>query len=589
MSFNPDDYLKKKQAQATPTAQPSSAPAPFDPDAFLAKRAAPQALPSGISQTESALRGAAQGATLGFADEAVGAFEGFINTATKGGSLVENYEKARDESRAANKAAEQANPMTYLGGNLAGGIASSALMPGAGALGVGKAAAAAIKGGGSISNIGRGIVQMGAAGAVTGAIQGAGDSEAKSVGGVLGDAGKGGAAGGAFGGALGGIGKLLPGVRGSVTNDLYTNRVLPITVGPDKAKVAGEYLRNPEMRNEVVKLASKDTVKAVKDSVAQVIGDDVATFQKRAGEIGQGLLQRVDDKMGGQLDAFRGAIERTYAPAISKLNPKVARTVPAVLEEVQDLLTGRAQIAASEIGEATGERLVGAPNAQLMRDVRDALKQALYVQGNPKQGLKDGISKTEARIMESMYAQVQTLFKAVPEARTADELFSKASNYTKSAQKALFRASGNGGKELSNAAMESFVLGKGTAGKVEDLDRILKLREEFGKTLEKATGQSIGAAPDVSTARTVMEFNRLGDGNNTGRSLAPLVGLAIDQSGLTSAFTAAAYNPQWYLRALAKADELTADDKRVLTAIVKAVGRERDKQASKTLSEKDKK
>jgi hypothetical protein len=167
------------------------------------------------------------------------------------------------------------------------------------------------------------------------------------------------------------------------------------------------------------------------------------------------------------------------------MNPKVARTVPAVLEEVNDLLTGRARIAAAQVAEASGQPPSVTPNADLLRDVRDALKQALFTEGNPKRGIKDGLSNTEAKILKAMFDKSQALFKELPEAKKADMLYAKASNYAKLAQKNLFRPDGNGGKEISNAAVESFVMGKGAAGKVEDLDRMFSRRKEFVDALER--------------------------------------------------------------------------------------------------------
>lgn len=74
-----------------------------------------------ISSTESAIRGAVQGASLGFADEATAGVESLFTDKT--------YAQARDESRAAYEAAKNANPNTYLTGELGGGVAT-AFIPG---------------------------------------------------------------------------------------------------------------------------------------------------------------------------------------------------------------------------------------------------------------------------------------------------------------------------------------------------------------------------------------------------------------------------------------------------------------------------
>ncbi len=80
---------------------------------------------SEVSQLESGLRGAAQGVTFGLQDEIVGAVKAadkaLWNTSTK--NLKADYVAARDEQRAANLKAEEANPKTYIAGELAAGLA----------------------------------------------------------------------------------------------------------------------------------------------------------------------------------------------------------------------------------------------------------------------------------------------------------------------------------------------------------------------------------------------------------------------------------------------------------------------------------
>jgi len=94
----------------------------------------PQALPTEPSMTESALRGAAQGASFGFADELTGMGESLLTD--------KPYEQARDESRQAYKSAEDANPISSMAGNFAGGIVVPGMAMGKGVAALAKAGAA---------------------------------------------------------------------------------------------------------------------------------------------------------------------------------------------------------------------------------------------------------------------------------------------------------------------------------------------------------------------------------------------------------------------------------------------------------------
>jgi hypothetical protein len=87
--------------------------------------------PPDVPWYKSLGRGALQGATFGLADEASGVAESMFSDKT--------YEEARDESRANFEKARAANPKTYAGGEIGGGIAS-AFIPGLGALNAAKGA-----------------------------------------------------------------------------------------------------------------------------------------------------------------------------------------------------------------------------------------------------------------------------------------------------------------------------------------------------------------------------------------------------------------------------------------------------------------
>lgn len=100
------------------------------------------------------------------------------------------FNAARQESNTAFKQAEQANPATYMAGNIAGGLAT-ALIPGV--------------------NVGKGVAGAAKLGASIGALTGAGQalSEGKDVSDVAASAGLQGALGGALGGVIGKVGSAL--------------------------------------------------------------------------------------------------------------------------------------------------------------------------------------------------------------------------------------------------------------------------------------------------------------------------------------------------------------------------------------------
>jgi hypothetical protein len=78
--------------------------------------------PGYIPPYKSALRGAAQGATFGLSDEGAGVAQGVIDWIT-GGGFGTGYEQRRDSERKANKEASEANPKSYIAGEVAGGVA----------------------------------------------------------------------------------------------------------------------------------------------------------------------------------------------------------------------------------------------------------------------------------------------------------------------------------------------------------------------------------------------------------------------------------------------------------------------------------
>lgn len=104
---------------------------------------------------------------------------------TRSDEDVSAYERERDRARDETRAAREQEPGAYLGGELVGGAAQGALIPGTGATtALGRIGGAALSG------------------AAQGAVSGLGHSEAEDAEGMLADAGTGAAVGGVMGGGL---------------------------------------------------------------------------------------------------------------------------------------------------------------------------------------------------------------------------------------------------------------------------------------------------------------------------------------------------------------------------------------------------
>lgn len=246
-----DELLKMHKAAMTPV--------PAKPEGIDVKGLA-----------NSAMRGAAQGATLGFADEAtagVGGLYDYIQAklGNRGDiSLSDAYHTRRDAIRRADAASEAEHPWAYTGGQVGGALAT-AFVPGASALNVGKGA-----------SLGEAVGK----GALMGGVAGAGN--AKEITDVPSEATRGAVTGGAVGGALWGAGKGLSAIG---------RRVGPMTakvVGGVDEKTLGKYLEAPDRINAIGALPEDAVKDAVDAGVSRVVGDKEA-LASRAGDLEDAL------------------------------------------------------------------------------------------------------------------------------------------------------------------------------------------------------------------------------------------------------------------------------------------------------------
>lgn len=124
-----------------------------------------------VTSAESALRGVAQGVTVGFADEIAGALESTLSD--------KPYEQARNESRQAFAQAQQANPNAYLMGEIAGGVGTTVATGGISAGYRGAAIVGGLAGIGFSNRTGSALLKDAAIGSAFGI---AGEKVAKGVG-----------------------------------------------------------------------------------------------------------------------------------------------------------------------------------------------------------------------------------------------------------------------------------------------------------------------------------------------------------------------------------------------------------------------
>jgi len=298
---------------------------PSTPKAEPVKETEPEIEP--ISKTESGLRGAAQGATFGFADELTGGGESFMDLLGGDTSMVDNYKKHRDESRSNYKQAEEENPLTYLAGNLAGGLAVP--VPGVAAA--------------------KGIGALAKQGAIAGGLFGLGTSEADLTDptdlGKVKDAGvdtlEGAGIGGIMGAGMGAIGKGLGKTKDFWTGSKYGKDLTdmfsyakadPKFNTPENLTQTTEGLFNT-IKNEYIPMMTTDLGKAVSERY------DAA--YKEAAEQGKSLnFKEFQDQVINALDNVkvrdknydkgRAEIEE-YLTAVGKTGPELD---PDTLKEV---------------------------------------------------------------------------------------------------------------------------------------------------------------------------------------------------------------------------------------------------------------
>jgi hypothetical protein len=181
------------------------------------------------SPLQSGLIGMAQGATFGFGDEAVARLESIRSGRP--------YEEVLKESKAMFRGASEQNPVSYIGGEIAGGIAPALIPTGATQATAGARIAA---------KLAASTPSQALKGAGIGALAGLGYSEGETAGEIARDVGIGGALGGVLGGAFPFIkSKILPKkLKSSITNEANE------TVTEQASQRTGEEITDATLQQE---------------------------------------------------------------------------------------------------------------------------------------------------------------------------------------------------------------------------------------------------------------------------------------------------------------------------------------------------
>jgi hypothetical protein len=356
----------------------------FDPDQPFEAGEAPSS--NDISKSESAARGAAQGATLGFADEISGGVEALWEKAqgnpTEFGKL---YQAARDESRANFESAQKANPKTYGSAEIGTGIAT-AFIPGMAAARGAKLASVAAKSAG------------------IGAAAGTGYSEGETAGEVLTDTTIGAGLGGAASFAAPVIGKAA--ARGGkalkrsaerfAARAIGAERGTIKKIGQDKVQEAGRYALDNKIisplantdekiaRNNAVKKNVMDQRQSAYDKIDEakagtfrplevatelekkVIGDKNRSYLDT-----QELIKKLDPELENILSRGEGSISMKDAQELVANLSRKAKFDTSRSTETNDLMKTVYSTVREAVNKAADE---GASQIKIEKVVRDANK-----------------------------------------------------------------------------------------------------------------------------------------------------------------------------------------------------------------------
>jgi hypothetical protein len=461
---------------------------------------------SKYSELESAGRGAMQGASLGFADEATGAVKAGIG-ALQGEkpSLKELYQQYRDIERKKNEDAQAQNPKSYMAGNIGGGVATT-LIPG---LNIAKGA--------TLANA---AIKAGAIGAATGL----GSSDADLTKGDVGGAAIDTAVGGALGAGAGAIGqKIGQALTPEATQARASMQAIKALGGkaiPDNAPIGQAVLNQGALP---FMSGAAGTEKAITGGINDIEQNSVQPLLKSVSE-NSGLSKAVggrkpiEDIVSSVADEAKASIPKSsvkesLSNSIDKLSDywtnelKQAKGDPSKLNELRKLIDKEARAAG-----AFTENPILKPKADFLNNLRDAVNDEL-------RGISSDVSSGAGADLASNMQQQSNLIKAQG---MAGKLVDKDALNPPGDIGAMIKSPVSIGKAaITGAGVLNPV---GTAG---------VLAGKIG--LEKATGNPVGRLANIASARgqNYLANTAMGQGIlNTGQGITSATAKALPTSGV---------------------------------------------------------
>lgn len=283
---------------------------------------------------ESAIQGGLQGASFGFADEIEGGLLGVKDVMGEKHRLqdiLDRYKANRDTARDRYAKAEQANPLAYTGGEIAGGVATG-FIPGFGWMNAAKGAKLG-------ATLGKGAVQ--------GAVAGLGTSEGKTVEEDLENtvtgAGLGAAGAGVIKGVTGTVKSITPTNAGKKLSSIFLNAPEEITEtyiqnpkGVRAAPLRHELAREYEGALEGLK---KDVTQGSKESRDILAREGIQVPGSEIGKTYGGLADEIKNRMEGASDERREAAYRWLKSREQAFAPEPARQSSLLGPNGQPIMT----------------------------------------------------------------------------------------------------------------------------------------------------------------------------------------------------------------------------------------------------------